>query len=72
MGGGEKVQQWVGGNSAEWGGRATVGVRAIAGGRGSTKALRALNARWALPAYPVFEDEKSNGSDDNPVKRKIA
>ena len=41
-------------------------------GRGSTKALRALNARWALPAYPVFEDEKSNGSDDNPVKRKIA
>ena len=27
------------------------------------KALRALNARWALPFYPVFEDENSNRSD---------
>ena len=24
----------------------------------SGKALRALNARWALPVYPVFEDGK--------------
>ena len=30
------------------------------------KALRAHNARWALPVYPVFEDEKSKG-----VRRKI-
>ena len=35
-------QHWVGGNSMVGGG----------------KALRALNARWALPVYPVFEDEK--------------
>ena len=31
-----------------------------------------LNARWALPVYPVFKDEKSNGSDEKSVKRKIA
>ena len=24
------------------------------------KALRALNIRWALPVYPVFDDGKSN------------
>ena len=29
----------------------------------SWKALRALKARWALPVYPVFEDEKSKASD---------
>ena len=28
-----------------------------------------LNVRWALP---VFKDEKSNGSDEKSVKRKIA
>ena len=38
----------------------------------SSKALRALNARWALPVYPVFEDEKSKASDEKSVKRKIA
>ena len=38
----------------------------------SWKALRALNARWALPVYPVFEDEKSKASDEKLVKRKIA
>ena len=38
----------------------------------SLKALRALNARWALPVYPVFEDEKSKASDEKSVKRKIA
>ena len=37
----------------------------------SWKALRALNARWALPVYPVFEDEKSKASDEKSVKRKI-
>ena len=31
------------------------------------KALKELNALRALPVYPVFEDEKSNGSD----RRKI-
>ena len=36
------------------------------------KALRAHNARWALPVYPVFEDEKSKASDEKLVKRKIA
>ena len=34
----------------------------------SWNALRALNARWALPVYPVFEDEKSNGSDQKSGK----
>ena len=38
----------------------------------SWKALRALNARWALPVYPVFEVEKSKASDKKSVKRKIA
>ena len=38
----------------------------------SWKALRALNARWAQPVYPIFEDEKSNGSDEKSVKQKIA
>ena len=30
-----------------------------------------VDARWALPVSPVFKDEKSNGSDDKSVKRKI-
>ena len=38
----------------------------------SWKALKAINARWALPVYPVFEDEKSKVSDEKSVKRKIA
>ena len=38
----------------------------------SRKALRALNARWALPVCPVFEVEKSKASDEKWVKRKIA
>ena len=36
------------------------------------KALGALNARWALTVYPVFEDEKLKASDKKLVKRKIA
>ena len=38
----------------------------------SLKALRALYARWVLPVYPVFEDEKSKASHEKSVKRKIA
>ena len=30
----------------------------------SWKSLRALNSRWALPVYSVFEDEKSKASDE--------
>ena len=37
----------------------------------SWKALRALNARWALPVYPIFEDEKSNVSEEISVEWKI-
>ena len=36
----------------------------------SSKALRELNAHWALPNYSVFEDEKSNGSDEKWVGPK--
>ena len=35
-------------------------------------ALRDFNALRPLPVYPVFEDKKSNGSDENYVLRKIA
>ena len=38
----------------------------------SQKALREFIAPRALPINIVFEDENSNGSDENPVKRKIA
>ena len=34
-------------------------------------AVRDINALRAAPVYPVFEDEKSNGSDDKSIKRKI-
>ena len=37
----------------------------------SRKALRERNALWALPVYPIFEDEKSNRSDQKSVKQKI-
>ena len=30
-------------------------------------ALIALNDHWALPAYPIFEDKKSNGADQKSV-----
>ena len=33
---------------------------------------RKLNAHWALPVYPVFKDDNSNGSDKKSVERKIA
>ena len=36
----------------------------------SWKTLRVLNARWALPVYPVFEDKKSNGSDEISSSKK--
>ena len=35
------------------------------------KALGALNARWALTVYPVFEDQKLNGPDEKSAKPKI-
>ena len=38
----------------------------------SWKAPRALNARWAVPVYLVFEDENSNESNEKSVKQKIA
>ena len=31
-----------------------------------------LNTRWALPIYPIFKDEKSNGLDEESSKRKTA
>ena len=34
--------------------------------------IRTINALWALPVYPIFEDEKSKASDEKSVKRKIA
>ena len=40
-----------------------------------TKELKALtepNANWALPLYPVFEDENAKWSDKKSVKRQIA
>ena len=37
----------------------------------SWKTLRALNAHWALPVYPVFEDKKSNVSDENRSSEKL-
>ena len=38
----------------------------------SWKALRQLNAHWALPLYAVSEDEKSNGSEEKLTTPKIA
>ena len=38
----------------------------------SRQSLRVPNARWALPIYPILEDEKSKASDEKSVKRKIA
>ena len=35
----------------------------------SWNALKALNARWALPVYPAFEDKKSNASDEKSHKK---
>ena len=35
------------------------------------KVLSKLKAYWALPTYPIFEDEKSNGLDKKLVKQKI-
>ena len=38
----------------------------------SRKALRALNARWALPVYPVFEEKrqtKNRSSEKSHQKR---
>ena len=36
------------------------------------QAARPLDALRALHVYPVFEDEKSTGSDEKSVKQKIA
>ena len=38
----------------------------------SGNALRALNAHWALPFYPIFEEQKSNGSSKKLVKQNFA
>ena len=38
----------------------------------SWKALRALNAHWTLPVYPVLQDEKTKASDGKSVERKIS
>ena len=38
----------------------------------SSNTLRETNTHLALPFYLVFEAEKSNGSDEKSVKRKIA
>ena len=35
----------------------------------NSKAPRELNDLWALPVYPIFKDEKSNGPDD-PLHKK--
>ena len=74
-------REWATSNSGVGGGAIAlwgVGVGAIVGDqqRGCLKPLRTalhlLNARWALPVYPVFEDERSKASDEKSVKRKIA
>ena len=80
-------QQRGGGVGATVGGGSTVGVSSTSKNRPSHhkfkspkqfelkqswKALRALNAHWAVPVYPVFRDEKSKASDKKLVKRKIA
>ena len=33
-------------------------------------ALREFNFLWALPVYPIFEEEKSNELDKKAVKQK--
>ena len=38
----------------------------------SLKALRELNAHWALPLYPVSKNKKTNGSYQKSVKQKIS
>ena len=57
-------------------GWATVGwVGISAGGIGAIVGVSATsqnNASWAVPIYPIFEDEKSKASDEKSVKRKIA
>ena len=35
----------------------------------SLKALRELNALWALPLYPTIENEKSNGKAEKSHKK---
>ena len=36
----------------------------------SSKALRALNAHWALPVYPIFEDESQKRQTKNRSSEK--
>ena len=50
------------------------GISAVGGGGGGggwRNRGEGVNS-WALPVYPVFEDEKSKASDEKSVKRKIA
>ena len=80
-------QHWGGGNSAVGGVVAIVEGGVKSGGSSNSKdrpshhkykspnnwtAQTALNARWAIPVYPVFEIEKSKASDKKSVKQKIA
>ena len=59
------------GSQSSDGGEGT-GVELHSSRRVKRNAPRHLNALQASPVYPVFEDEKSNGSDEKPVKRKNA
>ena len=65
-----------GGNSAVEGsgamGGSTVGVSSTSKNhlKQTWKALIALNAGWALPVYPLFEDQKSTASDKNRSREK--
>ena len=83
---GGRGQQWGEGQKrggGGWGnsGGSTVGVSSTSKNRPSRHkykspkqfepALRALNARWALPGS-VYEDENSKASDEKSVKQKFA
>ena len=50
-----------GGGGGDWGGPTRLLKR---------KALREFNALQALPVYPGFNDQKSNGSNKKTVKQK--
>ena len=75
-GGGGKLDERVAGG-LDWrlaggGGWGLIGTGCPRGVKKVFDESRALSAVMALPVYPVFEDEMSNGSDEKSVKRKIA
>ena len=57
-----------------WGVEVRGGLMGCCGGGGQTlrTALHSIGISLQNRRYPVFEDEKSNGSDEKSVKRKIA